>query len=80
MQSTWKNFLNYHHQGNEDYNNNAGVTQQKFQEAVTANQRCNHLKTHRTLICLTRTALSEEIQPTFFHEAVTTSITQNQPV
>lgn len=76
--SSWKHYIT-RHPNNKDINDNAGLLQQKFSTCTTPEATLNELIRLKHLICLSRIPLTEELQATFHHDAVSTSIAQTTP-
>ena len=78
MYRSWKDHL-IRHKGNKDLNKNASLLQQKFPPSTTPDKVFTELIKHKSIVCTSRAPLSEEVQLTFHHDAVTASITQTTP-
>ena len=78
MYISWKQYI-LHHKSNKDLNDNITVLQQKFATATSEQLRFTEMAKFKSLLCLTRTPFSQEIQITFHHAEVTASVQQTHP-
>ena len=78
MYTSWKHYLT-RHPNNRYINDNAGLLQQKFSNCTTPESCFTELTKLKQIICLSRIPLTEDIQATFYHDAVSTSIAQTIP-
>ena len=75
---SWKDYL-YRHKSNKDLNENADILHQRLKACTTPELCFGELAKQKTVVCLTRSPFSEEIQATFNHETVSTSLQQTGP-
>ena len=77
MYRSWKDYL-IRHKGNKDLNENAALIQTIFNNATIPEQCFLELSNHPNLVCLSRAPFIDEIQATYHHASVTSSIAQTK--
>ena len=75
---SWSNFLS-HHSLRLDLESNPSALQGLFQVRMGANTCFRDLADNKIVVCLTRSPVPTEVQATFMHHTVRTSIQQREP-